>query len=227
MKIDLAGEEFELRCAGTLYWPARGILITSDLHLEKGSSFLSRGFFLPPYDTHDTLERLETEIARTAPRKLILLGDSFHDEKGYARLARTDRDRLDNLLHGRETLWIHGNHEKGFVPAGIKSAESADIGAIRLRHEASTDGNPELGQGGAEISGHFHPVAALKHKGHKIKGRCFLLTGRRLILPSFGSYTGGLDIHSPDMRSRIGNDYIAHICLEKRVFAVHARHFEN
>ena len=41
--------------AGALYWPERGLLVVSDLHLEKGSSFAMRGLLLPPYDSAATL----------------------------------------------------------------------------------------------------------------------------------------------------------------------------
>ena len=55
------------------------ILLVADLHLEKGSAFAKRRMMLPPYDTAETLRRLAAVIERYAPRRVVALGDSFHD----------------------------------------------------------------------------------------------------------------------------------------------------
>ena len=65
--------------SGALFWEEQSLLVVSDLHLEKGSSFAARGVLLPPYDTVATLGRLAAVIARHDPRMVIALGDSFHD----------------------------------------------------------------------------------------------------------------------------------------------------
>ena len=76
--IEVAGAEACLRASGALWLEAEGGLAAGDLHLEKGSSYASRGQLLPPYDTAATLSRLEAEVAALKPRVLALLGDSFH-----------------------------------------------------------------------------------------------------------------------------------------------------
>ena len=96
---------------GVIYWPEQGLLAVADLHLEKGSSFAARGVLLPPYDTAATLARLAALIARYAPRVVVALGDSFHDGRGPARLADTDRATLRSLQRGRDWVWIAGNHD--------------------------------------------------------------------------------------------------------------------
>ena len=48
-EIAVAGVGFVADSGGALYWPEQGLLIIADLHLEKGSSFASRGVLLPPY----------------------------------------------------------------------------------------------------------------------------------------------------------------------------------
>ena len=50
--------------AGALHWPAVSLLAVSDLHLEKGSSYARHGQFLPPWDTHTTLDRLTLLLRR-------------------------------------------------------------------------------------------------------------------------------------------------------------------
>jgi len=81
MKINFQNNQLELFADGALYWPDKSLLIVSDLHLEKASSFAAkRGVMLPPYDTQATLEMLATRITQLQPAKVISLGDSFHDE---------------------------------------------------------------------------------------------------------------------------------------------------
>ena len=85
--IHLAGERLMLDPAGALFWPAIGILVLSDLHLEKGTAFARKGMLLPPWDTHATLDRLASLLRRYKPASVVALGDSFHDAGGAAREA--------------------------------------------------------------------------------------------------------------------------------------------
>ena len=71
--IHLAGGRLMLDPAGALAWPATGMLVVSDLHLEKGSSFARKGMLLPPWDTKATLDRLATLLRRWTPRIVVTL----------------------------------------------------------------------------------------------------------------------------------------------------------
>ena len=66
-------------------------LVAADLHLEKGSAFAARGQLLPPYDTAETLARLTEEVVALDPARILLLGDSFYDDRaeGAAQLPPT------------------------------------------------------------------------------------------------------------------------------------------
>ena len=77
--IHLAGERLMLDPAGALFWPAIGMLVLSDLHLEKGTAFARKGMLLPPWDTHATLDRLASLLRRYKPASVVALGDSVHD----------------------------------------------------------------------------------------------------------------------------------------------------
>jgi metallophosphoesterase superfamily enzyme len=68
------------------------------------------------------------------------------------------------------------------------------IGNVVLRHQASAD-TPEPGT--TEISGHFHPTASVATRSARISGRCFASDGRRLVMPAFGAYAGGLNVLDP------------------------------
>src|SRR5690242_21568220 len=96
--------------SGALFWEEQSLLVVSDLHLEKGSSFAARGILLPPYDTAATLGRLAAVIARHDPRMVIALGDSFHDRDAHQRLSDIDRGAIPAMTVGRDWIWIAGNH---------------------------------------------------------------------------------------------------------------------
>ncbi|MEQ8397946.1 ligase-associated DNA damage response endonuclease PdeM [Thalassobaculum sp.] len=193
--LALNGTELAADPAGVLLWPARRTLVVADLHLEKGSGFARRGVLLPPFDSTATLVRLAATLDRHRPERVICLGDSFHDSGAGARLGEDDRSRLRAMTDGLDWIWIAGNHDPD-PPAdwgGRVLAELTD-GPLVFRHEAQTD-TPH-----GEVSGHYHPKARVRLRGRGVSGRCFATDGRRLILPAFGAYTGGLDVLRPDLR---------------------------
>lgn len=175
--------------SGALFWPARRVLAVADLHFEKGSAYAARGRFLPPYDTAATLEALAAAIARHRPACVICLGDSFHDSGAAERLAAADRARLHQLASAHDWVWIAGNHDPAPPAAwGGRVAAEVTLGALTFRHQANSE--PAAG----EISGHYHPKAAVRTRAGRIAGRCFVGDRQRLVLPAFGAYTGGLDV---------------------------------
>src|SRR6185295_380922 len=93
-KVMVADVTFVADLSGALFWREQRLLVVSDLHLEKGSSYAKRGVLLPPYDTVATLSRLAAVIARHDPRRVIALGDSFHDRSAHERLSAPDREAL-------------------------------------------------------------------------------------------------------------------------------------
>lgn len=177
---------------GALVWPERSLLVVADLHLEKASALARRGTLLPPYDTRSTLARLEAALRRWRPHRVISLGDGFHDREGSVRLAPDNRARLERLIAAHDWLWVVGNHDPD-PPRGLGGRVEAAvrIADITLRHV------PESAPDGAEIAGHLHPCASVLVRGRRLHRRCFVGDERRLLLPAFGSYTGGLDVFEP------------------------------
>src|SRR6185369_2599157 len=110
-RVTISDVTFAADVSGALYWDEQRLLVVSDLHLDKGSSFAARGVLLPPYDTAATLGRLAAVVACYAPRMVIALGDSFHDRDAHGRLAPADRDTIASLQARREWIWIAGNHD--------------------------------------------------------------------------------------------------------------------
>jgi DNA ligase-associated metallophosphoesterase len=216
--VTVAGVALAADPAGALYWPEQGVLLVADLHLEKGSSFAERGVLLPPFDTAATLARLADLMARYAPRVVIALGDSFHDGRGPARLADTDRAMLRSLQRGRDWIWITGNHDP--EPAeniGGRFVTMLAIGALTFRHDPT-----ETGEG--EIAGHLHPVARVSMRGRTVSRRCFAGDERRVVMPAFGAYAGGLNVrHEAFMGIFPTLAFTAHMLGERRVYAVAAK----
>ncbi len=187
--VDICGKAFRADFSGALYWPAEDALIVADLHLEKGSSFARKGVMLPPYDTRETLARLAEAIDRFGAATVIALGDSLHEEAGAARISPEDRETLRILQEDREWIWITGNHDPriGDELGGHVRAE-IEVEGLAFRHI------PKRGGVTHEIAGHLHPAARLSLHGHSFRRPCFVSNGLRLVMPAFGSFTGGLNI---------------------------------
>ncbi|MES2752020.1 MAG: ligase-associated DNA damage response endonuclease PdeM [Pseudomonadota bacterium] len=214
--ISVAGIIFAADLAGALFWEDERLLVVSDLHLEKGSSFAQRGVLLPPFDTAATLERLRAVIARHEPRMVIALGDSFHDRDAHERLSPSDRDALGALQAGRDWIWISGNHDPA-LPRNLGGAvaDEVAVGPIMFRHEPT-------GAVG-EIAGHLHPKARVSTRGRSVERRCFASDGERAVMPAFGAYTGGLSIRDAAFATIFQRlAFTAHVLGDRRVHIIAA-----
>jgi DNA ligase-associated metallophosphoesterase len=193
--LHLAGERLMLDPSGAVFWPARNMLIFADLHLEKGSAAAGRGRLLPPYDSRTTLDRMATLLRRYSPAHVLALGDSFHDAEGAARLQPADQARLASMAQSTSFIWVLGNHDPSLpdsLPGQV--AASWSDGPLHFRH-AAEEAVAKAGGAEAEICGHHHPKATVPVRGASVTRPCFVTDGhRRLMLPAFGAYTGGLDI---------------------------------
>jgi DNA ligase-associated metallophosphoesterase len=194
--------------------PEEGTLVVADLHLEKGSSFARRGSLLPPYDTRTTLLALGGVIGRYDPRRVIALGDSFHDVGGPDRLDGADAEALAALQTGREWVWIVGNHDPS-LPAAIGGdvLRELTIADLTLRHAPR-------GSETHELAGHLHPVGKVVRRGGGVRRRCFATDGRRCVMPAFGAYAGGLNVCDPVFRPLFPNGFTAHVIGGERLFTI-------
>jgi len=202
LTLRVAGVDVAARLSGALWVEAEGALVVADLHFEKGSSFAARGQLLPPYDTGETLARLEAEAETLSPRVIVFLGDSFHDGGAEARLCARDAERIAALGRRRALVWITGNHDRA-GPSGLpgESLASLTLGALTLVHE------PATGRAPGEVAGHLHPGAKVAGAGGR--RRCFVTDHERLILPAFGAYTGGLNVRDAAFRGLMGPGRLA------------------
>lgn len=188
--------------SGALWWPETQCLFVADLHLGKSDRIARRGGpLLPPYETAETLARLEADIDHTAPAEVICLGDSFDDAISADTLPDASRKRLDAMQRGRRWVWISGNHDAG----GSRMPQVAELrrAPLVLRHIAEPGPLPEGIAG--ELSGHYHPKHRLATRGGRISRPCFVVTRSRVILPAYGTYTGGLDLAHPAFAPLLDN----------------------
>jgi len=190
-------------------------LIVADLHLEKGSAYAARGQMLPPFDTRETLGRLEREVAATAPRLLILLGDSFHDRGAERRLGAEETARIGALALGRTLIWVTGNHDAegpGRLPGEVVA--SLTIAGLSMVHE------PRAGPARGEVAGHLHPCAKVRGGGGAVRRRCFVSDGERLVLPAFGALAGGLNVRDAAFRPLFARNPLAGVLGRGKVHAI-------
>lgn len=191
-EVKFAGHAFILDAELALWWPAQSTLVASDLHFEKASFLNQFGAPLAAHDTLDTLIRLKSLVARYRPQRLILLGDSFHDRKAWQRLSDTTRQSLLEVCGSVETCnWVEGNHDVALMgDTPFTFEDTVTLNGIDFRHEHKASERPQ-------IIGHFHPKMTTHIRGHRITGRCFAVATNLLIMPAFGTFTGGLDMSNP------------------------------
>ena len=200
--------ELLLRGDGAVYWPREDTLFVADLHLEKASFFAQHGQPLPPYDSRETLHRVARAVAETGARRVVTLGDNFHDPDGAARLEPAACDLLDALTNEVEWIWVTGNHDAcahtDGAPAecGGKQFAEIEIGGVICRHEARP------GETQSELSGHWHPKLDVTLRGRRIRRPCAVVArhegyGPRMVLPAFGAFTGGMDAAHAAIRASL------------------------
>jgi uncharacterized protein len=213
LNLTVAGIEVTARASGALWIGAEHALIVADLHFEKGSAFAARGQLLPPYDTAETLTRLEAEVAVLDPRVIVLLGDALHDGEAEDRIAPSDAMRIRALARGRTLVWVAGNHDAS-GPRGLpgETCETLTLNGLLLTHEPGVRPAP------GEVAGHLHPCAIVPGAGRR--RRCFVTDGERIVLPAFGAYAGGLNVRDPAIRGLLGPKKLAAVLSADRVHAV-------
>ena len=176
------------------------MLCVSDLHLGKSERMSRRtGIPAPPYEVQDTLSRLETDLNKTKARQVICLGDSFDDLAAFRALPDDARLWILRLQAGRDWIWIEGNHDPGPIDLGGQHLASFTAGALTFRHIADPGAT-------GEVSGHYHPKVNLKAGSRTISRPAFLKDANRLILPAYGTYTGGLRSDDAALSSLFASD---------------------
>ncbi|MTV39444.1 ligase-associated DNA damage response endonuclease PdeM [Duganella radicis] len=190
MKLTLAGEELLLLPQKAVYWPREQMLVVADIHFGKAASFRALGVPVPAGTTSANLLALDGLLAEHAVCHILFLGDFLHAKAAHApaTLAAMQawRERHAEL---RLTL-VRGNHDAhaGDPPARLRIGmvdEPYSLGPFAFCH------HPDVLTSACVLAGHVHPVYRLRAGWDSLLLPCFLMSPQRLVLPSFGAFTGG------------------------------------
>jgi len=210
--LHFSGQRLLLDPAGVLVWPDQHVLVVADLHLEKASAAAQQGHLLPPWDTGLTLERLARLLRRYQPKTVIALGDSFHDRGGAGRMSHRETSRLLAMTKQVRFVWVLGNHDPVAQNVGGEWVEKWQMGPLTFRHEADP-------QGPGDICGHHHPKATVPARGTSVTRPCFVTDAKRIMLPAFGAYTGGLDVRDQAIAALFPRGFRAFLLGRDRLFS--------
>jgi metallophosphoesterase superfamily enzyme len=133
-------------------------------------------------------------------------------------MDKANRTALDGLQRGRDWLWIAGNHDPDPASGiGGRFADSLTVGRLTFRHEPSPDACD------GEIAGHLHPLARVSRRGRAVRRRCFASDGKRIVMPAFGAYAGGLNVRDRAIATLFGApSFTAHMLGGERLYAIAA-----
>ena len=110
--------------------------------------------------------------------------------------------QITSLQAGRRWVWIEGNHDPGPVEIGGTHLAELNFLGLTFRHVAQA--------GSAhEVSGHYHPKARLRLRGRTISRPAFLVDRHKIILPAYGTFTGGLDSKTAPLAQLMRPDALA------------------
>lgn len=190
MAIEVAGEQLLLLPQKALFWPRERLLVVADIHFGKAAAFRSLGVPVPRGTTAENLAALDALVDLHGARGIVFLGDFLHAKAAHApatqRALHAWRERRPDL----SLLLVRGNHDRhAGDPAARLRIELVD--EPHARGPFAFCHHPELAAGGYVLAGHVHPTFRLTSRFDSLRLPCFLVGPRRMILPSFGAFTGG------------------------------------
>ena len=188
--VKFAGHSIELLPSATLYLKEYGVLVVSDLHLEKPFSVMSKSFCTLEEKTQDTLISLEKLAQRLAPEKIIILGDVFHDEHSFDRISLEKMDRLYKFFKEHKIIWVDGHHRNGFSPPGVDMRIEYAYLNLNFRHISADKED-------FEISGNYSPSVIADQDGKKSCVKAFVCDKTKMMMPSFHCRADTMDINDP------------------------------
>jgi DNA ligase-associated metallophosphoesterase len=205
MMLTLANEQLLLLPQKAAYWPREGMLIIADIHFGKAASFRALGVPVPAGTTSANLLGLDALLAQYDVRHVMFLGDFLHARAAHAPATLAAmlawRQRHPDL---RLTV-VRGNHDAhaGDPPAALE-IEMVDephvIGPFAFCH------HPDVLVPSYVLAGHVHPVYRLRSGWESLLLPCFLVGPQRMVLPSFGAFTGGHPVMAqPDERMYVSS----------------------
>lgn len=194
MRIKAAGQELELLPERAVWWAERHTLIFSDVHLGKAQSYRFEGIAIPSESGLTDLDTIASLIERWRPKEILILGDFIHHRQSWTPKFHEDLGIF--LAQNRNIEWklILGNHERGSrenfedLPVELVAGDVLQA-PFRFAHGHEVQTSNDF-----TVSGHVHPIVVLKEGPLTMRCPCFVLSPSRLLLPSFGVWTGGVEV---------------------------------
>jgi DNA ligase-associated metallophosphoesterase len=188
--IRVAGETMLLLPEKALYWPPEKMLVIADIHFGKAAAFRALGVPVPRGTTTENLQGLDALVEAHGARHIVFLGDFLHARAAHASATQQAmlawRERRRDLA----LTLVRGNHDRhAGDPAAALGIDLVDephaLGPFAFCH------HPDLATPGYALAGHIHPVYVLATRFDALRLPCFVVGPDRMILPSFGAFTGG------------------------------------
>ena len=189
----VAGERLLLLPQKAVYWPAAKMLVIADIHFGKAASFRARGVPVPRGTTTQNLAALDELMALHEVEHILFLGDFLHARAAHAPATLAAMLAWRGRHPGLKLTLVRGNHDRhAGDPAASLGIEMADephtVGPFAFCH------HPDLEADGYVLAGHVHPVFVLATRFESLRLPCFLVGAARMVLPSFGAFTGGFPV---------------------------------
>lgn len=199
--ISLNGEAVLLLPQKALYWPREKMLVIADIHFGKAAAFRAQGVPVPRGTTSENLAALDALMDLHETAQIVFLGDFLHARASHASatVAAMLAWRLRNP--GVRLILVRGNHDlRAGDPAASLGIDMVDepftVGPFSFCH------HPDIAGDGYVLAGHVHPVYVLSTRLDSLRLPCFLAGKTRMVLPSFGAFTGGYAI-TPSADERV------------------------
>jgi DNA ligase-associated metallophosphoesterase len=188
--IMLAGESIVLLPEKAVYWPRRKMLVIADIHFGKAAAFRAQGVPVPRGTTSENLAGLDNLMAQYAVEQIVFLGDFLHARAAHASATLAAMLAWRARHPALELVLVRGNHDKhaGDPAAALRISmvdEPHMVDGFAFCH------HPDIAAPGYVLAGHVHPVFVLASRLDSMRLPCFLAGATRMILPSFGAFTGG------------------------------------
>lgn len=188
MNIKCRGEQFILNKERAIYWPAKHMLIISDLHIGKSAYFRKSGIQVPDTVGLTDLQRLTSLMKEFVPETLLITGDMFHNNINSDANAFMEWRRSYSNLN---VILIKGNHDtlkqEDYQALNIDyHAKELCYAPFRFIHDIQVETDDFY-----NISGHIHPGIIIYGKAkQQLKLPCFYFGKQQAILPAFSVFTG-------------------------------------
>ncbi|MGH6610041.1 MAG: ligase-associated DNA damage response endonuclease PdeM [Burkholderiaceae bacterium] len=213
MQVAINAATWSLLPERAAYWHERRWLIVADAHFGKAATFRAHGVPVPHGTTTDNLQRLSALVECLQPSTIVFLGDLFHARAAHAPTTLAALYQWRERYAALDLVLIEGNHDRaaGAPPEALRihrETEPWRIENFALCHI------PRFVPSAYAFAGHLHPAIRLHGRADdSVRLPCFWLRDGLMILPAFGSFTGGayIEREEGDRVIAVGDDRVVEV----------------